>query len=132
LARKVATHGPGLVAITRGAAGALALEHGQSRAQPVIPTRVADRLGAGDGFIAGLLTARLAGVALADQFAAGAPNAADICRHRGAFGHETPIRPGQPGLIRPAASLGFATSALSEVTLTRSIARGSLVAVASR
>lgn len=101
LARQVAGYGPRLVVVTRGERGALALEDGSQMEQPVTPTNVVDTLGAGDGFIAGLLMARLEGKLLDGQLAAGALQAAAVCRQRGAFGHETPIRPGQPGLTDP-------------------------------
>ncbi|MCB1453133.1 MAG: sugar kinase [Rhizobiaceae bacterium] len=106
LAMKVAAHGPELVVITRGAKGALALEAGVVCTTRIEPARVVDTLGAGDGFIAGLLMARLTGADLTAQLAAGARNAARVCEERGAFGHETPIRPGQPGLRRPATNAG--------------------------
>lgn len=106
LARSVAAHGPTLVVITRGSKGALALEAGVVRTARVEPAEVVDTLGAGDGFIAGLLMTRLSGADLARQLAAGARNAARVCEQRGAFGHETPIRPGQPGLTRPAVNAG--------------------------
>ncbi|KAB2884227.1 MAG: fructoselysine kinase [Albidovulum sp.] len=100
LARQVAAHGPALVIVTRGAKGALALEGGAVRVQPIEPAEVVDTLGAGDGFIAGLLMARFMGADLSQQLAAGARNAARVCEERGAFGYETPIRHGQPGLVR--------------------------------
>lgn len=106
LARSVAAHGPELVVITRGAQGALALEAGEVRRQPIEPAQVVDTLGAGDGFIAGFLMERLSGGDLGRQMAAGATYASHVCGYRGAFGHGTPIRPGQPGLIRPAANAG--------------------------
>lgn len=106
LASSVAAYGPGLVVITRGAKGALALEAGEIRTQAIEAANVVDTLGAGDGFIAGLLMERLAGATLEHQLAAGARYAARVCEQRGAFGHETPIRPGQPGLLRPAKKPG--------------------------
>lgn len=102
LARQVAGHGPGLVVITRGGDGALALEKGTLLEQPIVPADVIDTLGAGDGFISGMLMARLAGKTLTEQLASGAANAARVCGERGAFGYETPIRSGQPGLMDPA------------------------------
>lgn len=98
LARSVSRQGPQTVVVTRGAKGAFALEGDRIHEQPVTPTDVVDTLGAGDGFIAGFLMARLTGAALEEQLAAGARHAAEVCRQRGAFGYETPIRPGQPGL----------------------------------
>lgn len=106
LAGKVAAFGPELVVITRGSAGAFALEGGRVSTQPIVPASIVDTLGAGDGFISGLLAARLAGAPLSEQLAAGANYAAEICGHRGAFGYETPIRAGQPGLKKPAHKAG--------------------------
>ena len=102
LARRVASFGPSLVVVTRGAEGALAFEGDRIEQQPIVPADVVDTLGAGDGFISGLLIARLAGQQLTEQLAAGARSAAAVCAERGAFGHETPIWPGQPGLVDPA------------------------------
>ena len=102
LARRVAALGPSLVVITRGADGAMALENDRIVEQPVIQAEVIDTLGAGDGFIAGLLVARLTGRPLAEQLSVGARRAAEVCAERGAFGHEAPIRAGQPGLMDPA------------------------------
>ena len=84
----------------------MALENDEIRTQAIEPVRVVDTLGAGDGFISGLLTERLAGADLGRQLRAGSRYAARVCEQRGAFGHETPIRPGQPGLIRPAGNAG--------------------------
>lgn len=53
--------GPGLVVLTRGAEGALALGRDGSIAQPALPVEAVDTLGAGDAFAAGL------GVALAEE-----------------------------------------------------------------
>ncbi|TMJ43607.1 MAG: hypothetical protein E6G89_01160 [Alphaproteobacteria bacterium] len=61
-----------------------------------------DTLGAGDGFIAAFLLATLKGEAIEAALNRGAEYAAHVCTYRGAFGYETPIRPGQPGLVHPA------------------------------
>ena len=106
LARNIAAFGPGLVVITRGAQGALACEAGEIRTAGIESVQVVDTLAAGDGFIAGFLMARLEGADLQSQLTAGAHNAARVCGYRGAFGHEIPIRPGQPGNISPAVNAG--------------------------
>jgi len=88
LARRCAMRGPGTVVVTRGAAGALAMIGGRAYRQDVAPTEVVDTLGAGDGFIAGFLVARLTGAEPQEALGAGARNAARVCTYRGAFGHE--------------------------------------------
>ncbi len=108
LAWLVASHGPRLVVITRGARGALAYDGAAFFAQPIIQTKVVDTLGAGDGFIAGFLMAVLARQPVVEALARGAANAAKVCAYRGAFGYETPIRQGQPGLIPPKQEAGKA------------------------
>jgi len=76
---------------TRGAFGALALSGGNVVRQPVVPTRVVDTLGAGDGFIAGFLVEHAKGGDLAAALAAGARNAAVACADWGGFGYGKPI-----------------------------------------
>jgi fructoselysine 6-kinase len=102
LAHKVAAHGPRTVVITRGGKGALALQADKVFEQPVSPAHLVDTLGAGDGFIAAFLLATLKGEAIEAALKKGADYAAHVCTYRGAFGHETPIRPGQPGLVHAA------------------------------
>lgn len=101
LARLVASHGPSLVVITRGSRGSLAFDGRQFLSQGIVEADVVDTLGAGDGFIAGCLVARLEGAELATALRNGARYAAQVCSHRGAFGYENPIRPSQPGLSTP-------------------------------
>jgi fructoselysine 6-kinase len=101
LARLVASHGPSLVVVTRGAKGALAFDGSEFLSQGVVAAAVVDTLGAGDGFIAGLLMARLGGQSIRRALRAGAEYAGRVCAYRGAFGHEAPLRPGQPGLAKP-------------------------------
>ena len=55
LQKDIAGHGPEIVVVTRGAEGAVLYKDGQYTAQPVVPVKVVDTLGAGDGFIAGFL-----------------------------------------------------------------------------
>ncbi|WP_119270555.1 PfkB family carbohydrate kinase [Taklimakanibacter deserti] len=101
LAHRVASHGPRIVVITRGSEGAIALVAGKILRQSVIPASVVDTLGAGDGFIAAFLLSLLAGEDIQTALGKGANHAAHVCGYRGAFGYETPIRPGQPGLVHP-------------------------------
>jgi fructoselysine 6-kinase len=98
LLRWCATFGPALVVATRGAAGAAALQAGTVEFAPPVPTEVIDTLGAGDGFIAGFLTAHANGAPIAACLARGAAEAARVCTSKGGFGHGIPIVPGQPGL----------------------------------
>jgi fructoselysine 6-kinase len=110
LAREVASHGPSLVVVTRGANGVLAFDGNNFLEQSIVDTELVDTLGAGDGFIAGFLTSHLASAPLAQCLLSGAQYAARVCAHRGAFGHETPIQPGQPGLIKPQPNFAVPTS----------------------
>lgn len=102
LAHKVASHGPRIVVITRGGKGALALQANRIFEQSISPAHLVDTLGAGDGFIAAFLLATLKGEVIEVALNRGAEFAAQVCAYRGAFGYETPIRPGQPGLVHPA------------------------------
>ena len=79
-----------IVVLTRGAGGSVGLERG---GEPVIqrayPTRVVDRLGAGDAFLAGLIWGLERG-RLTDAMAAGSALAALKCTVRGDFAQFTP------------------------------------------
>lgn len=101
LCRDVAALGPTTVVITRGRKGAIGYHDGTFGDQPVLDGPIIDTLGAGDGFIAAFLLARQAGQPLAAAMRRGAENALRVCAERGAFGHESPIQPGQPGLTHP-------------------------------
>ena len=71
--------------ITRGAAGALALQDGEGVEVPAAPVRnVVDTTGAGDLFAAGFLVARARGHELSRCLATGAVAAAEIISHFGA------------------------------------------------
>jgi sugar/nucleoside kinase (ribokinase family) len=73
------------VVITRGAAGALAVEGGHLTRVPAMPVpSVIDTTGAGDLFAAGFLTARCKGAPLARCLSTGAVAAAEIISHYGA------------------------------------------------
>ncbi|MEQ7873036.1 adenosine kinase [Sphingomonas sp. ASV193] len=80
LSQKVPT-----LVITRGAAGALAVEDGKTVRIPAMPVpNVVDTTGAGDLFAAGFLTARVKGAPLAKCLSTGAIAAAEIISHYGA------------------------------------------------
>ncbi|HEU4704116.1 MAG TPA: PfkB family carbohydrate kinase, partial [Sphingomicrobium sp.] len=80
LAAKIAT-----LVVTRGAAGAMALEDGQRIEIPAVPVeRVVDTTGAGDLFAAGFLAARCSGHGLERCLQSGALAAAEIISHFGA------------------------------------------------
>jgi fructoselysine 6-kinase len=90
LARRCAARGPSTVVVTRGTAGAVGLADGRVIRQVALTTQVVDTLGAGDGFIAGFLVARLDGAELPAALARGAEMAARVCTWQGAFGHACP------------------------------------------
>jgi len=71
--------------ITRGAEGALGLEHGERVEIPAVPvSQVVDTTGAGDLFAAGFLAARCRGHELRRCLESGAVAAAEIISHFGA------------------------------------------------
>ncbi|PSK67283.1 Fructosamine kinase FrlD [Micromonospora sp. MH33] len=79
------------VLVTRGGAGArLATAAGEFR-QPSVATDVVDTMGAGDAFIAGLLTGLLTGDSPTAALTRAARTAAGACAVSGAFGHPAPI-----------------------------------------
>ena len=74
-----------VLVITRGAAGALAIERGRRVDVPAAPVaQVIDTTGAGDLFAAGFLAARCRGAPLAACLEAGALCAAEVISHFGA------------------------------------------------
>lgn len=83
--------GAGTVVLTAGAEGAIGAQGGRHVQQPIIPTKVVDTLGAGDGFIAGFLAAWLAGAELDAAMSAGARSGSRSCGYEGAFGHPIPV-----------------------------------------
>jgi len=80
LADKVPT-----LVITRGAAGAMALDRGEATEVPAAPVgQIVDTTGAGDLFAAGFLVARARGASLGKCLDTGAIAAAEIISHFGA------------------------------------------------
>ncbi|WP_052351751.1 PfkB family carbohydrate kinase [Deinococcus pimensis] len=96
LARSVAALGTGVVIVTRGERGALALSDGRIHTQAAEPADVVDTLGAGDAFIAGFLGVWTPTRDVPSALSAGAHEAARNCAVRGAFGHGAPIPESHP------------------------------------
>jgi fructoselysine 6-kinase len=96
-ARRIHDLGPGLVAVTMGAGGAVAL-HGEQVVYAEAPaTPVVDTLGAGDAFIGRLLTGLIADTPLTTLLGAATAYASSTCATFGAFGYETSLE----GLTAP-------------------------------
>ena len=96
-ARRIQALGPGLVAVTMGAGGAVAVQGGLVVQAPAPATDVVDTLGAGDAFIARLLTGLIAEVPLTELLGAATAYASHTCATFGAFGYETSLE----GLTAP-------------------------------
>jgi len=96
-ARRIQALGPGLVAVTMGAGGAVAVQGELVVHAPAPATDVVDTLGAGDAFIARLLTGLIAEVPLTDLLGAATAYASHTCATFGAFGYETSLE----GLTAP-------------------------------
>ncbi|KRE28219.1 PfkB family carbohydrate kinase [Agromyces sp. Soil535] len=85
-ALEVLAAGASIAVVTLGAAGAYAQEAGgTSERIPAAPTRVVDTTGAGDSFIAGFISARLADADLRSAMESGAAFAARTCGHVGGY-----------------------------------------------
>jgi len=96
-ARRIQALGPGLVAVTMGAGGAVAVQGELVVQAPAPATDVVDTLGAGDAFIARLLTGLIAEVPLTELLGAATAYASHTCATFGAFGYETSLE----GLTAP-------------------------------
>jgi fructoselysine 6-kinase len=96
-ARRIQALGPGFVAVTMGAGGAVGLRGEQVVHAPAPPTAVVDTLGAGDAFIGRLLTGLMADAPLDTLLGAATAYASTTCATFGAFGHETSLE----GLTAP-------------------------------
>jgi fructoselysine 6-kinase len=90
VARKCLALGAEIAVLTRGSDGALGVNDDGPILQAACTGSVVDTLGAGDGFISGFLTAKMAGSPLRGAMTAGAEFAARVCGWHGAFGHGVP------------------------------------------
>lgn len=91
LARSVSDLGARAVIVTLGAAGSVGTTGGSAIHHPAPDLDAVDTLGAGDAFIAGVVDALLAGADIAEAMLAGTADAADACRHLGAWVPHEPI-----------------------------------------
>lgn len=66
MARRLAARGPGLVAITLGAEGAILFDGEKVHREPAMPVETVDTVGAGDAFVAAFAVAQAAGVRVVD------------------------------------------------------------------
>jgi fructoselysine 6-kinase len=99
-ARRIQALGPGLVAVTMGAGGAVVVHGDQAVHAPAPATAVVDTLGAGDAFIARLLTGLIREAPLTELVGAATAYASSTCATFGAFGYETPLE-GLPAPLNP-------------------------------
>jgi fructoselysine 6-kinase len=90
-ARELQALGPRTVAVTLGSRGAVVVDGGLAMHAPAPDVSVVDTLGAGDAFIARLLTGLVAGEPLDTLVGAATAYASESCTTFGAFGHETPL-----------------------------------------
>ncbi len=90
LAREIRALGPGLVAVTRGAAGAVLLTD-ELVTSVAGPGDIVDTLGAGDAFIARLLTGLVRGEEPRSLVQAASTYATGCCAEVGAFGHRAQL-----------------------------------------
>lgn len=100
LCKDVAKLGPHTVVVTRGENGSIGFHKGRFHRQTIVETEVVDTLGAGDGFIAGLLMALMNNEAVPYAMQKGAEYASMVCTFHGAFGHGIPLVAGQSGVTR--------------------------------
>jgi fructoselysine 6-kinase len=85
LLQRLLHSGVSLAVVMRGNKGAMASDGRQTVSIGIRPVDVVDTTGAGDSFIAGFLSADLAGLPLLDCLAAGRDQAALTCMHAGGF-----------------------------------------------
>lgn len=83
LARAISELGPREVIIKRGKLGAFALVDGVAFARKAISIRAVDTVGAGDAFVAGYLSERLAGLTVAERLATAVRTGAFACLSHG-------------------------------------------------
>lgn len=96
-ARRIQALGPELVAVTMGASGAVVLNGDDVVHAPAPASPVVDTLGAGDAFIARLLTGLISGEPLSTLVGVATAYASKTCTTFGAFGYETSLE----GLTAP-------------------------------
>ena len=84
-ARSALAAGARTAVVTRGAAGAIAVDGAEWFEQPAIPAEVIDTTGAGDAFIAGVISARVEGATMPAALDRAAHWAAAACGHRGGW-----------------------------------------------
>ncbi|MDT7580327.1 MAG: hypothetical protein QOK35_1591, partial [Pseudonocardiales bacterium] len=79
LARELAKRGPATVVVKLGALGALALSGDEVHRSPALPVTVVDPVGAGDAFVAGYLSAVVAGGSVPDRLRTGNACGGAVC-----------------------------------------------------
>jgi fructoselysine 6-kinase len=84
-AQRVVNLGARCAVVLRGRAGVVAWAEGRLVRRPVRPVPTVDTLGANDAFIAGFITATLAGAGADEAFDRAANEAAECCSFRGAW-----------------------------------------------
>jgi 2-dehydro-3-deoxygluconokinase len=83
LARELAKRGPATVVVKLGALGALALSGDEVHRAAALPIAVVDPVGAGDAFVAGYLSAVVAGGSVPDRLRTGNACGAAVCAAAG-------------------------------------------------
>jgi len=84
--RELKERTPGLVVMTLGEHGSMVYDGEELYRGEATPVKVVDTLGAGDGYIAGFLCARLRGETIPEAILKGHEAARDICTRLGAWG----------------------------------------------
>ncbi|GAB3972376.1 fructosamine kinase FrlD [Actinoallomurus acanthiterrae] len=93
LLRWARARGARVAVATRGGAGALLFDGDELLGEPAVPVDVVDTLGAGDTFIAHVLTGLTSGLGPRETLRRACAHAARACASPGAFGHPRPISP---------------------------------------
>ncbi|MBT2232914.1 PfkB family carbohydrate kinase [Nonomuraea sp. NEAU-A123] len=91
LLRWACGEGARVAVATRGAAGALLFDGRELLAEPAVRVDVVDTLGAGDTFIAHVLTGLTSGLGKRAALRRASAHAAQVCTSLGAFGHPSPM-----------------------------------------
>lgn len=90
--KEVRAYGAELVLVTRGSKGATLWYRDEYYNQSIVPTKVVDTLGAGDGFISRLLLGILKNENINETLYQSAKEAAKVCAYYGAFGYGVNIK----------------------------------------